>query len=695
MKRFYDLLYLLISLILFISCGDNSVNPDEVLKPEISSINPTSIFFGDEITITGKNFGSVQDTSKVYFNEIIASNIKSWSDNSIKLTVPNISSSGKIKLIVKNLESNSVDFTLDPAPRIVTVSISKGKIGQDIELIGLNFGIEKGVVEFNGVNAPDISLWTNTRIIVKIPKDATTGNIVIKVNSLASKGYFFIVEELTPAIEIIEPNSARIGEEVSILGKDFDEIQGLSYVEFNGIKAKEYTYWSSTFIKLKVPENATSGEVKVFVNAKSSNGFQFSVKPELPTPVITSLSKNTFDWGETIQINGANFGETKTSRSKVVFNGMEATDYSSWQDNTIIVKVPNQTISGKVVVMVEDKISNGVDYEISITELPPIINSITPILAPSGEKIQIYGDHFGEASGANAYVMFGNKKATTTHWSNKWITAEVPEMPSGPTKIYLSVNGNNSNEVNFTVQSKAIVIVEMVEIPSGIFMMGHPNPLKEDAYPEHKVTFTKPLLVAKTEITQAQYKKVMNQLNPSVVKDDNNPVEQIKWYSAIDFCNRLSKLEGLTECYIVDGNNVTWNMSANGYRLLTEAEWEYACRAGSDGDVGYFGSDEGKINEVGWTTDNCNKMNNVGLLKPNDFGLYDMHGNAAEWVWDYYDYYEEGEFVNPTGPKEGVERVFRGGSYKDSPSSCYNYVRNSVNGLQVQYYIGFRICREK
>jgi formylglycine-generating enzyme required for sulfatase activity len=268
-------------------------------------------------------------------------------------------------------------------------------------------------------------------------------------------------------------------------------------------------------------------------------------------------------------------------------------------------------------------------------------------------------------------------------------------MASGATTVSVTVNSNKSNEVNFTVQSQALVIVEMVEIPAGTFMMGHPDPLKEDAYPQHKVTFTKPLLVAKTEITQAQYKKIMNQLNPSQVVDDNNPVEQLKWFAACDFCNRLSKLEGYTEAYIIDGTDVTWNKSANGYRLLTEAEWEYACRAGSTGAMGRRGGVEAAPNDIAWTADNANAMKHVGLLKPNDFGLYDMQGNAAEWVWDYYDYYGEDDETNPTGPSDGVERVFRGGGYIDSPTNCATYKRFSINGLQVQYYIGFRICRTK
>jgi formylglycine-generating enzyme required for sulfatase activity len=187
----------------------------------------------------------------------------------------------------------------------------------------------------------------------------------------------------------------------------------------------------------------------------------------------------------------------------------------------------------------------------------------------------------------------------------------------------------------------------------------------------------------------------MNQANPSRIQDNNNPVEQVTWFQAVDFCNRLSKLEGLSECYTIIGSEVTCNWSSNGYRLLTEAEWEYACRAGSKGNFGNLKGVEGDISKMGWTANNTQEMKNVGLLQANDFGLYDMHGNAAEWVWDIYEFYDSADTTNPTGPTVGQERCFRGGSYRDGANSSTTIKRESVNPAQYQYYIGFRVCRRK
>jgi formylglycine-generating enzyme required for sulfatase activity len=362
----------------------------------------------------------------------------------------------------------------------------------------------------------------------------------------------------------------------------------------------------------------------------------------------------------------------------------------------IKVTVPAGTTTGTVMVVNQGKASNNISYTIDEGYMPPVINSINPGIAPSGETVIITGNYFGNAGSETCYVMFGNYKAVATQWGKTQIMAVVPEMPSGAIQVYVSLDGYESNKFNFTVQSKAVVIVPMVEIPPGSFMMGSDDPNKGgDAFPSHRVYLTNALQVAKTEISQAQYKKVMSQSNPSAIKDDNNPVEQLTFYQAIDFCNRLSKLEGLKECYKVNGENVTWDISANGYRLLTEAEWEYACRAGSTGTFGKRAGAEGNIEELAWTTDNTKSIQHIGLKKPNDFGLYDMHGNVAEWVWDYYDFYENVDMTNPTGPSEGVERCFRGGSYRDAPQSCTNFIRNAVNGLQYHYYIGFRVCRNK
>ncbi|MDX9791532.1 MAG: SUMF1/EgtB/PvdO family nonheme iron enzyme, partial [Candidatus Kapabacteria bacterium] len=154
------------------------------------------------------------------------------------------------------------------------------------------------------------------------------------------------------------------------------------------------------------------------------------------------------------------------------------------------------------------------------------------------------------------------------------------------------------------------------------------------------------------------------------------PVENVTWINAVQFCNELSKLNGLEEVYTITGVDAVADFSKNGWRLPTEAEWEYACKAGTNGD--FAGS--GIIGEMAWYGDNSGlKMHPPGRKNPNQFGLYDMHGNVWEWCWDYYDpdYYSEGMTIDPVGPSNGERRVLRGGSWNDG----MNFLRSSNRTL--------------
>ncbi len=177
---------------------------------------------------------------------------------------------------------------------------------------------------------------------------------------------------------------------------------------------------------------------------------------------------------------------------------------------------------------------------------------------------------------------------------------------------------------------------------------------------------------------------------------DNYPVIEISWYGAVAFCNYLSEKEGLTPVY--DLNNWTANWNASGYRLPTEAEWEYASRGGSVGSPTlYAGSNN--ADDVAWYYDNSGgHTHEVGTKKPNELGIYDMSGNVWEWCWDWYasGYYSSSPQDNPKGPDSGTTRVLRGGSWDSYASKVRVAVRDSYFPNDTYYgLVGFRILRVK
>ena len=228
--------------------------------------------------------------------------------------------------------------------------------------------------------------------------------------------------------------------------------------------------------------------------------------------------------------------------------------------------------------------------------------------------------------------------------------------------------------------------VEMVRIAGGRFTMGDENEIDATLHEVVLSSFT----IDKYLVTQEEYQRVMGK-NPSRWKADRNPVEQVRWSDAVRYCNERSRLEGLQPCY--DLNTWQCNFNANGYRLPTEAEWEYACRAGTKTNY-FFGNDPSKLKDYAWFKDNAGgKPQPVGQKPPNPWGLYDMHGNVWEWCNDFYkvDYYQESPEENPRGPATGETKVVRGGAWKFSAESCRSGYRYNEDPGYIDVCFGYDI----
>jgi sulfatase modifying factor 1 len=245
--------------------------------------------------------------------------------------------------------------------------------------------------------------------------------------------------------------------------------------------------------------------------------------------------------------------------------------------------------------------------------------------------------------------------------------------------------------------------LEFVQVPAGTFIMGSPGTEwgSRDDEQQHQVTFTRPFFLATYEVTQAQWTAITGR-NPSYLYDcPDCPVESITWFEAVAFCNKLSQQMGFPPAYAIRDTVVTLNAGADGFRLPTEAEWEYACRAGTS-TVFYTGECLGteQANYLGYDPQKgCPKgmwrgqAVDVGSFPPNPWGLHDMHGNISEWCWDRHGFPGPGPVVEPRGPNTGAERLMRGGNWHDLGRNCRSAMRHKAAPNQRFTHVGLRLAR--
>jgi len=275
--------------------------------------------------------------------------------------------------------------------------------------------------------------------------------------------------------------------------------------------------------------------------------------------------------------------------------------------------------------------------------------------------------------------------------------------------IGCSLNGQNDDntvkELQTQMEEQKALLEAMknghpvVKIPAGTFMMGCTPEQEEycddDEKPAHKVEITKDFYLMESEVTQGIYEKVMGKGKLSNRRNGSDlPVDSITWLDAVKFANVLSQKENLEQCYLISGENVSWpNKNCNGWRLPTEAEWEYAARGGQN--YKYAGSD--KTSDIAWNKSNSRNTTHEPCAKQkNGYGLCDMSGNVWEWVWDwkgdiYGEYAAQGTVIDPYGADSGYSRVKRGGSWSQGVSTFR--VSNRSVPIIITDYKGFRLGR--
>jgi formylglycine-generating enzyme required for sulfatase activity len=234
---------------------------------------------------------------------------------------------------------------------------------------------------------------------------------------------------------------------------------------------------------------------------------------------------------------------------------------------------------------------------------------------------------------------------------------------------------------------------DMVLVEGGSFRMGSNNG-EDDEKPVHTVT-VKSFYMGRTEVTQREWAELMGS-NPSEFKGDNLPVETISWHEAIEYCNKLSLKEGLAPAYRGSGDDITCDFNATGYRLPTEAEWEYAAKGGTKDSITYEYAGSNSVNSVAWYDGNSgSRTHPVGTKQANSLGLYDMTGNVNEWCWDWYEGYSGGSQSDPTGASMGTYRIFRGGFWFGPAAYARSADRNGDIPFNRNVNVGFRVVRSQ
>ena len=289
-------------------------------------------------------------------------------------------------------------------------------------------------------------------------------------------------------------------------------------------------------------------------------------------------------------------------------------------------------------------------------------------------------------------------------------------MSACSTEPQSNISNETSESTDASVANSGSAAIEAPEsfvlVKGGTFQMGSPDAeaWRSDDETQHTVTVSD-FYMSIYELTQKEYREITGE-NPSNFSGDDLPVENISWMDAVRYCNACSEKETLTPAYTVDGQSVTWDRSANGYRLPTESEWEYACRAGtttpfntensiSAEEANYYGHYPYEIEDNYFSQGSLSTKPgeyrqttaSVNSFSPNKWGLYNMHGNVGEWVWDYYGAYSTEAQADPAGAENGTLRVYRGGGWNDFAKNIRSAYRATLEQNKGSFNIGIRLVR--
>jgi RHS repeat-associated protein len=419
-------------------------------NPVVVSVSPSSGPVNSQIQINGAGFGATQGSSTITVNSLPV-NLVSWSDTAIVATVPATASGGSILVTEGGVRSNSnINFNI-PAPRITSISPTRGTAGAQVTVTGSGFGATRVgnnvLVFYSGYTATIVS-WSDTQIVATVPSSASAGPVYVAINGTNSNQdiEFALIK---PFITGLVPSSGPVGTQVLINGSGFGSTQGGSTINITGGNASVVS-WSDTQILATVPPTGRSGAVQVTVSGVASNS---NVSYTVPVPHISGISPGSGSVGTTLTINGTGFQSAQGTGGVYFTSATPSATTVSWNDTQVVVLVPATSTSGSIKLVASNTQESNKDVVFNMPN--PVITSLSPTSGTESTQVQVNGSGFGTTQGSST-ITFNTIPATVVIWSDTQILARVPSTAgSGPVQVTEGGVRGNAN-VYFTVPAPQI-----------------------------------------------------------------------------------------------------------------------------------------------------------------------------------------------------------------------------------------------
>ena len=447
----------------------------ESRSPQITSVSPRQVQYNQVVTVTGSNFGSSRGSSTVRIGSVAipSSSLASWSNTRIRFRVPTNVRSGNVTVRTSAGTSNAIRIEIT-SPYLASASPSRVKLGDRLTLTGANFGSRRGsgYVLFAPnvwpLASSDYVVWSDSRIVVKVPARARSGDVKVVTGAGTSEGKRIVVESVAPQISSVSPRQVLYNQVVTVTGINFGSSRGSSTVRIGSvaIPSSSLASWSNTRIRFRVPTNVRSGNLVVRTSAGTSN----AIRLEIISPYLASVSPSRVKPGDRLTLTGANFRSSR-GRGYVLFTPnvwpLASSDYVVWSDSRIVVKVPARAQSGDVKVITGDGTS-GAKRIVVESVASPRITSVSPRQVQYNQVVTVAGSNFGSSRGSST-VRIGSvviPSSSLASWSNTRIRFRVPtNVRSG--NVTVRTSAGTSNAIRLEITSPYLASVSPVSVKPG------------------------------------------------------------------------------------------------------------------------------------------------------------------------------------------------------------------------------------